>query len=142
MRGDAYSDSGLICARADGSLWKPDTFSADFAGLARKVGLKTVWLHDMRHSHATQLLQQGVHRKIVSERLGHSTIAITLDIYSHVLPGMQEDAALKVDSVLRAAIRKEREKRPASPGWIGGAFEVSVCRMFAALRCLDWERGG
>ena len=48
--------------------------------------------HDLRHTHATQLLRQGVHPKIVSERLGHSNIGITLDTYSHVLPGMQEDA--------------------------------------------------
>ncbi|MBA2410751.1 MAG: tyrosine-type recombinase/integrase [Gammaproteobacteria bacterium] len=56
----------------------------------------------MRHSHATQLLRQGIHPKVVSERLGHATIAITLDTYSHVLPGIQEEAALTLDATLRA----------------------------------------
>jgi integrase len=67
----------------------------------------------MRHSHATQLLIQGVHPKVVSERLGHSTVGITLDIYSHVLPGLQEDAAKKLDRVLRTAIQKQHDIKPA-----------------------------
>jgi integrase len=61
-----------------------------------------VRFHDLRHTHATLLLRQGVHPKIVSERLGHSTVGITLDTYSHVLPGMQEEAARKLDLALRA----------------------------------------
>lgn len=59
--------------------------------------------HDLRHSHATQLLRHGVHPKVVSERLGHSTVGITLDVYSHVLPGMQEEAAKRIDKALRLA---------------------------------------
>ena len=66
--------------------------------------MKGLRLHDLRHTHATQLLSQGVHPKIVSERLGHATVAITLDTYSHVLPGMQEEAAQKIDASLRLAI--------------------------------------
>ena len=69
----------------------------------RRSGLPHVRLHDLRHSHATQLLKQGIHPKVVSERLGHSKISITLDTYSHVLPGMQEDAAQKIDAALRIA---------------------------------------
>ncbi len=57
-----------------------------------------------REKETTHLLRQGVHPKVVSERLGHATVAITLDRYSHVLPGLQEDAALKVDAALRAAL--------------------------------------
>ena len=110
--GKSYREDDLVCTLEDGSLWAPDAFTSQFARLARRIGLKGIRLHDMRHSHATHLLQQGVHPKIVSERLGHSTVAITLDTYSHVLPGMQEDAAVKVDSTLREAIRQERQKRP------------------------------
>ncbi len=55
-------------------------------------GLPRIRFHDLRHAHATLLLQQGVHPKVVQERLGHSTISMTLDIYSHVVPGMQEQA--------------------------------------------------
>jgi integrase len=75
----------------------------------RRQGLP-IRLHGLRHSHATQLLAQGVHPKITQERLGHSSISITLDLYSHVLPGMQEDAAAKVDAALQAAMNKRETK--------------------------------
>jgi hypothetical protein len=74
------------------------------------VGLPHVRFHDLRHTHATQLLKQGVHPKVVSERLGHSKVSITLDTYSHVLPGMQEDAAEKIDLAMRLAIQGENDK--------------------------------
>ena len=61
-------------------------------------------LHDLRHSHATHMLAENVHPKIVQERLGHSKIGITLDLYSHVMPGMQDDAVAKYDAALRAAM--------------------------------------
>ncbi|MEX2535805.1 MAG: tyrosine-type recombinase/integrase [Trueperaceae bacterium] len=61
---------------------------------------ESVRLYDLRHTHATLLLKAGVHPKIVSERLGHSSIALTLDTYSHVLPGMQDEAASKLDAML------------------------------------------
>jgi integrase len=117
LAGAAYQEEDLICAREDGAIWKPDSFTADFARLAKKAGMKGVRLHDLRHSHATQLLIAGVHPKVVSERLGHSTVGITLDIYSHVLPGLQEDAAKKLDIALRSAI----EKRQASARSRGGS---------------------
>jgi site-specific recombinase XerD len=60
----------------------------------------------LRHAHATHLLSQGVHPKVASERLGHSKIGITLDLYSRVLPGMEADAAERVDAALPAAINK------------------------------------
>jgi integrase len=65
--------------------------------------LPRIRFHDLRHAHATHLLASGVHPKVASERLGHSKVGITLDLYSHVMPGMQEDAAAKVDAALRAA---------------------------------------
>ena len=65
----------------------------------------------LRHSHATQLLKQGIHPKVVSERLGHATVAITLDTYSHVLPGMQEEAAESIDAALRKAMASGNESR-------------------------------
>ncbi len=75
----------------------------------RRTEIPKVTFHGLRHTHATQLFKEGVHPKIVQERLGHSTIAITLDLYSHVMPGMQEDAALKVDKALKAALGKRTE---------------------------------
>lgn len=65
----------------------------DFRKVLERAGLPRIRFHDLRHSHATHLLRQGVHPKIVQERLGHSTPAFTLAEYSHVLPGMQEQAA-------------------------------------------------
>ncbi|WP_424753592.1 tyrosine-type recombinase/integrase [Methylobacterium sp.] len=62
--------------------------------------------HDLQHSHATQMSTSGIHPKIAQERLGHSGIGIALDLYSRVMPGMQEDAAAKVDAAMRAAIDK------------------------------------
>ncbi len=102
--GGAYQDHDLVCARDDGLPWPPDTFSSAFVGLVRRAGISVVRFHDLRHTHATQLLRQGVHPKIVSERLGHATVGITLDVYSHVLPGMQAEAASKTDAALREAL--------------------------------------
>jgi len=70
-----------------------------------KLGIK-ITFHELRHTHATNLLRAGVHPIIAQERLGHSTVAITLDMYSHSVPGMQEDAAAGVDSSLRVALGK------------------------------------
>ena len=103
---DAYHDQGLVCAQADGRAWEPDSFSRAFGGLARRVGLPTARFHDLGHAHATQLMRQGVPAKVVSERLGHATVGITLDTCSHVLPGMQDEAARRVDAALRAALRQ------------------------------------
>ena len=72
--------------------------------------LPRIRLHDLRHSHATHLLAAGVHPKIAQERLGHSSISITLDTYSHVLPGMQDDAVAKVDAAIQAAMNKPKTK--------------------------------
>ena len=70
--------------------------------LAARAGLKIIRLHDARHTHASIMLKQGVHPKIVQERLGHSSVSTTLDIYSHVLPGLQEAAAHRFDEGLEA----------------------------------------
>ncbi|TIW50132.1 MAG: hypothetical protein E5V72_04415 [Mesorhizobium sp.] len=74
-----------------------------------KTALPRIRFHDLRHTHATQMLSAGVHPKVASERLGHSTIGITLDLYSHVMPGMQADAAEQVDAALQVAISASRK---------------------------------
>jgi len=65
--------------------------------LAARAGIEVIRLHDARHSHASLMLKQGTHPKVVQERLRHSTISITLDTYSHVAPGLQEAAAVRFD---------------------------------------------
>jgi integrase len=77
--------------------------SRRFARLLQRAGLPHVRFHDLRHTHASLMLQRGVHPKIVSERLGHASIGITLDTYSHVLPGLQAEAARELDSWLSSA---------------------------------------
>jgi len=74
--------------------------------VTRNRALPRIRFHDLRHAHATHLLASGVHPKVASERLGHSKVGITLDLYSHVLPNMQADAAAIVDDALRAVLRK------------------------------------
>ena len=66
----------------------------------KEAEIPRVRFHDLRHTHATLMLKQGVNPKIVSERLGHASVTITLDTYSHVLPGLQEEAALRFEESL------------------------------------------
>ena len=73
----------------------------------RRNGLEGIRLHDARHSHATLMLKQGVHPKVVQERLGHATISTTLDLYSHVTPGLQEAAAEGFDEMVLHRHEKE-----------------------------------
>jgi len=76
----------------------PDTVSHAWLKLLRTTGIKVIRLHDARHTHASIMLRQGIHPKIVSERLGHASIQITLDTYSHVVPGIQQQAAERFDA--------------------------------------------
>lgn len=69
--------------------------------MINKYGLEKIRFHDLRHLHATIMLQVGEHPKVVSERLGHSQISITLDRYSHVIPNLQEEAARKFSEALK-----------------------------------------
>jgi len=94
----------FVCAQVDGSPLQPRSMTHEWVRIIGKTALPRIRFHDLRHTHATQLLASGVHPKVASERLGHSTIGITLDLYSHVMPGMQADAAEQVDGALRSAI--------------------------------------
>ena len=78
----------------------PDRISKEFPKLVKAHRLPHLTFHGLRHAHATLALTAGINPKIVSERLGHSSVAVTMDIYSHVLPGMQEEAALAVENLL------------------------------------------
>jgi integrase len=106
--GIRLSDDAFVVAQANGGPFQPRSLTHAFDLFLAKHKLPRVRLHDLRHTHATAMLKGKIHPKVVQERLGHSTIAITLDIYSHVLEGMQEDAAEVVDAALRAALNKRR----------------------------------
>lgn len=99
-------DSGLVFTRPDGQPVIPTSFSRTFCEFVKNKGLPPITFHGLRHSHLSHLMRAGVHPKVASERAGHSSVAITLDIYSHILPGMQEDAAKKIDAVLRTALEQ------------------------------------
>ena len=102
MLGVAIADDALVFSKPDGTPLLPSSVTHAFVRIVRKAGLRGIRLHDLRHTHASLMLRQGIHSKIVQERLGHSTIAVTLDTYSHVTPGLQEAAALKFDAELAA----------------------------------------
>jgi len=101
--GKEFNKLDLVFPAVDGDPWKPSTFAAACRRVFKKAGL-TCRLHDLRHTHATMLLRQGVHPKVVQERLGHANVGITLDIYSHVSPHMQSDAAERIDAGMRKAL--------------------------------------
>ena len=94
-----FSDDCLVfCHPESGCPMRPNTVTRAWSEIAEKAGLKHIRLHDARHSHASVLIKQGVNIKVVQERLGHSSVQITLDTYSHVMPGMQEAAATSFDA--------------------------------------------
>jgi integrase len=97
----------LVCCREDGEPKHPGSLTSEFRSLLDRFGdMPRVRFHDLRHSHATQLLADGVHPKVAQERLGHSTIATTMDLYSHVTDTMQSDAAARLDAAFRPAIKR------------------------------------
>ena len=98
--GPAWTDSGLVFTRPDGKLIHPERVSKAFRVAVKKTGLPQIHLHDLRHTHATLALAAGVHPKVVSDRLGHATVAITLDIYSHAIPALSEEAAATVAALV------------------------------------------
>jgi integrase len=97
----AFDDHGFVFHKPGGEPIHPALFSDYFQRRTRLAGVRPIRFHDLRHTHATHALQAGVHPKIVSERLGHSTVTITLDTYSHVLPGLQREAAEAVAALVR-----------------------------------------
>lgn len=98
--GPAYEESGLVFTRENGSLIHPQSVSLAFEKLGRAADLPRIRFHDLRHTYATIALGAGEHPKVVSERLGHSSVVMTLDVYSHVIPALGEEAAVRVASVI------------------------------------------
>src|SRR5215203_1109908 len=99
--GDLYRDDGLVFTTEAGTPINPSNLrQPSFAPLLKQAGLPHIRFYDLRHTCATLLLSKGVHAKFVQELLGHATIAVTLDTYSHVLPGMGNQAANAMEDAL------------------------------------------
>ncbi|MEE3015173.1 MAG: site-specific integrase, partial [Chloroflexota bacterium] len=98
------SGDDLVFGDVYGSPLSPNTVSHAFRDICKKSAIDGIRFHDLRHTHATLLMKQGVNPKVVQERLGHSTISVTLDIYSHVVPGMQELAVLQFDEIIKLPV--------------------------------------
>jgi integrase len=99
--GSEYNDLDLIFAQKNGKPIQPTEMHRNYRRIIQSSGLPYIRFHDLRHTHATLMLQQGIHPKVVSERLGHSTIGITMDTYTHVLPNMQKEAALQFEQLIK-----------------------------------------
>jgi len=114
LLGLKLQDDDLVFAKPDGKPLDPSSVTHAFRRVIKRAGLPSLRFHDLRHTHASLMLKQGIHPKIVSERLGHSSIGITLDTYSHVMPGLQEAAALRFEEGLRQAAEQSVEKMLAN----------------------------
>ncbi|MFC1938080.1 tyrosine-type recombinase/integrase [Chloroflexota bacterium] len=108
--GSTLKEDDLVFCHEDGTPLLPNTVSHAWTKLANRVGLKGIRLHDARHTHASLMLKQGIHPKIVQERLGHASIQITLDTYSHVAPGLQQAAANRFDDIVIPKEKYDLEK--------------------------------
>jgi integrase len=98
--GSSFCEEDLVFSWPDGRPFDADSVTHTFGKVMKKAGISGVRLHDLRHTHASLMLKAGIHAKVVSERLGHANIGITLDTYSHLLPGLQEDAAERFDRII------------------------------------------
>ncbi len=97
--GPAYKDEGFVFAKPDGSPLTAGACDWAWDKIRQRLGTEARF-HDLRHAHASLLLNMGVHPKVVQERLGHASIQITIDIYSHVMPGIDRAAVLPLDALL------------------------------------------
>jgi integrase len=100
MLGLSLKGDDLVFSTPEGKPLRPNTISRAWTALAARADIRVIRLHDARHTHASLMLKQGVHPKIVQERLGHASVQITLDTYSHVAPGLQEAAAESFDKLI------------------------------------------
>jgi integrase len=99
---DAWIETGLVFTKENGAALDPESVSRYWRQAVKRSMLPRIRLHDLRHTHATLALQAGIHPKVVSERLGHATVSITLDTYSHAIPAMQEEAAALIAGLVFA----------------------------------------
>jgi integrase len=104
LMGAGWTDNDLVFCHPGGTMVHPERFSRGFLETVARIGLPRIRLHDLRHGWATMALQAGIHPKVVEERLGHANIGITLDTYSHVIAGLDKEAAEQVAALFRTSV--------------------------------------
>jgi integrase len=99
--GTGYAKHNLVFAMPDGRPLHPERLSRTFQARSKRAAVPVIRLHDLRHTWATLTLEAGVNPRVVQERLGHASVAITLGVYMHVRPHMQADAAERVAALIQ-----------------------------------------
>ena len=109
MLGKPLSEDDLVFSNPNGTAIGPGTLTHNFVRIAHRAELHGVRFHDLRHTFASLMLLAGIHPKIVSEMLGHSSVAFTLDVYSHVVGGLQKAAMKRLDEMLLPGLAKSED---------------------------------
>lgn len=117
MNREELNDADLVFTGQDGTPIHPERVTRLFQQASKKANVPLIRLHDLRHTHATLALSAGIHPKVVSERLGHANIGITLDTYSHCLPALSEEAALRVAALVFPELAPN-----VAPGQVHGKY--------------------
>jgi len=125
MLGRNVMENDLVFCYPGGKPLDPSTVNHAFSKALQEAGLPHIRFHDLRHTHATILFQAGVHPKVVSERLGHSSVAFTLDTYSHMIPGLQEAAAERFDRFV-SSVQGDVEKNVGKASELAQAQSAEV----------------
>ena len=120
LLGKPLSEDDLVFGNVDGTPMDPGTLTHNFARIARRADLPGTRFHDLRHTFASLMLLVGIHPKIVSEALGHSSVAFTLDVYSHLVPGLMEAAGKRLDEVLEPELANLENVGKMSAKWDSG----------------------
>lgn len=105
--GPAYQNNDLVVCTHFGGPVTQRAIQKVWTSFLKKTGAPKITFHDLRHTHASLLIKQGVHIKVISERLGHSSVSITMDTYGHLMPNMQEDAAAGLDAIIKTTVARK-----------------------------------
>ncbi|WP_019123627.1 tyrosine-type recombinase/integrase [Brevibacillus massiliensis] len=105
--GPAYQNNDLVVCTQFGGPVTQRAIQKVWNSFLKKTGAPKITFHDLRHTHASLLIKQGVHIKVISERLGHSSVSITMDTYGHLMPNMQEDAATGLDTIIKTKVSRK-----------------------------------
>jgi len=117
--GQPLNLDNLVFANVEGEPFNPSVLSHDFGRMVKRIGLEGVRFHDLRHTFASLMLLRGAKPKVISEALGHSSVSFTMDTYSHIIEGMQEDAMALLDEVLPAGVNNSNANLTPTPSETG-----------------------